>query len=191
MPEIQCKGSIILATVAYTDELCAKEGRPRIRDALSPSLSAALPTMQRVAWRPITEWVEVLRAIVAVCDNDEARAYDALVQCGRAICEDAAGSFMKLLLRMMPPALFCRKFPDFWRRDFTGGTFVVDTSRLAENRFQAILRDIEAFDHVGPVAVGFIGFAQEKVTGKSVSVQRTGWSLERPGPPEVVLELSW
>jgi hypothetical protein len=91
----------------------------------------------------------------------------------------------------MTPRLFAKKFPDFWVRDMRGGVMTVDPSELSHNRFVVHLVDVDGFDHVGPVANGFIGFAMEKITGGPVNIVVSSWSLERPGPAELRWDVSW
>ncbi|MFS8065911.1 MAG: hypothetical protein ACMG6S_06005 [Byssovorax sp.] len=190
MEELAARGSAILASVAYSDGLCDSVGRARVREKFSPELKAALVTMKRTTWHPRAMWIEVLRAVVSV-HNEPGASHADLIGCGKAICEDAASTFMKLLLKMMTPRLFARKFPDFWVRDMRGGIMSVDPSDLAKNRFVVFLEDVEGFDHVGPAGVGFIGFAMEKITGGHVDIVVSPWSLERPGPAKIRWDVSW
>jgi hypothetical protein len=190
MEEIATRGSAILASVEFSDALCDKAGQRRVRETFSPELKAALVTMKRTTWHPRAAWIEVLRAVASV-HNDPVVSKADLAECGKAICEDAANTFMKLLLKIMTPRLFAKKFPDFWLRDMRGGVMTVDPSELEQNRFVAYLKDVEGFDHVGPAGNGFIGFAMEKITGGPVKIIVSPWSLERPGPAEIRWDVSW
>lgn len=187
---IRVRGSNVLSTVAFAERLCAQEGRPPFRDGLSPETTAALAATTPTSWCPREAWMEMLRGLVAL-RADEAGARDVVVRCGRAICEDATNAFLKLLIKFMTPSLFCKKFPDFWRRDFQGGELTVDASEISRNRFTTFIRGIGGFDHVGPIGVGFVGFAMDRVAKKEVQVELVGWSLACPGPPEVRLVVSW
>jgi len=190
MEELTTKGSAILASAEFSDVLCDRIGRPRVRERFSPELKAALATMKRTTWHPRAMWIEVLRAVVSV-HNDPLASHADLAECGKAICEDAASTFMKLILKIMTPRLFAKKFPDFWVRDMRGGVMTVDPSELTHNRFVAHLVDVDGFEHVGPAGCGFIGFAMEKITGGPVNIVVSPWSLERPGPAEVRWDVSW
>jgi hypothetical protein len=190
MEELATRGSAILASAEFSDVLCDRAGQPRVRERFSPELRAALLTMKRTTWHPRAHWIEVLRAVVSVHSDPIASRAD-LAECGKAICEDAANTFMKLILKIMTPRLFAKKFPDFWVRDMRGGVMTVDPSELEHNRFVAYLKDVDGFDHVGPAGSGFIGFAMEKITGGPVNIVVSPWSLERPGPAEMRWDVSW
>lgn len=190
MEELATRGSAILASAEFSDVLCDRTDRPRVRERFSPELKAALVTMKRTTWHPRAMWIEMLRAVVSV-HNDPLASHADLVECGQFISKDAANTFMKLILKIMTPRLFARKFPDFWIRDMRGGVMTVDPAELSNNRFVIYLEDVDGFEHVGPVACGYIGFAMEQITGVPVDIVVSPWSLACPGPSEMRWDISW
>jgi len=186
----QTRGSAILASVTYVDALCDGASRPHASPGFSQELKEALRDMKRTTWHPRGLWLEVLNAVVAV-QSDTEKSYADLVGCGNAICEDAVNTFMKLILKIMTPRLFARKFPDFWTRDMRGGYMVVDGSEIDRNKVSITLKEADGWDHVGPVGCGFMGFAMQRITGGPVRVVTDDWSLSRPARPEVTWVISW
>ncbi|HEY5947385.1 MAG TPA: hypothetical protein VIV40_17900 [Kofleriaceae bacterium] len=162
----------------------------RLRDGYSPELKAALRDVKIAAWYPRAHFIELNRAVGSVAGNDS--AYDDLLSAGHNIAEIATNTFMKLLLRMLTPRMFAKKFPDFWKRDNKGGYIQMDpTSKLEEDQVVFFLKEVEAFDHIGPVAAGFISYALGAITSKKVGIKVHGWTYDRPAPAEIRYDVSW
>ena len=179
-----------MGTLAFIRQSCNEGEQTRALAQLSPEVREMLPRLKRVDWYPRAQWIELLRAVVSI-HHDPVQSYEDLVSCGRYIAEDATNTFLRLLMKMLTPGLFARKFPEFWRRDNQGGRIEVDAARINENRVVMYIKDVEGFDHIGPVGAGYISFAMGAITGKPIQIALESWSLDRPGPPEVRYEVSW
>jgi hypothetical protein len=188
--EQMCRASLILSADRYIGKSFGPATKASLRNSYSPELRSVLATMKQSDWAPRTSLSELLSAIVSVHGHTP-QSQKRVTACGRAIAEDAAGTFIRLILRMATPGMFAKKFPDFWQRDFRGGYAEVDASHVAQNRFTMFLKDIEGFDYAAPLGVGFVGFAMERASGKKVTIDLLDWSFDHPGPREVRYEVSW
>lgn len=184
------RGSSLVGLASFIEERYGKDKLEELTKTFSPELQAALQDVKHAAWYPRKHFVELNEAIVSLCkDEDEAR--EALEAAGRRICHIATNTFMRLLLKMLTPAQFAKKFPDFWQRDMRGGYCSADTKDLSERRLYAGVHDVSDVPHVGPVAAGYIGFAMDSITGQSCNVEVQGWSLDNPAPEEVLYVVTW
>lgn len=193
MPELEeaTRGSVLVGLVSFLESNCDAPTYARVRDSFSPELKSDLANVKHAVWYPRAHFIELNRAIANLHADSDEEAAEALTEAGRHICEIASNSFMKLLLRMLTPKMFSQKFPDFWDRDNRGGACRVDTSELDQNRMVAWIEDVKGFDHVGPVARGYVGFAMERITGKPVKITMEGWSLENPSEESIRLQCEW
>ena len=87
---------------------------------------------------------------------------------------------MKLLLKVLTPRMFARKFPDFWARDYRGGS--VEVESIDDNRLVIILKGVDDLDHMGAIAAGFIGTTFEAIGVLGLQVLRPNWSLAGRSP---------
>lgn len=188
--EPQTRGLVIKGFSAYLERHCTESERERIRQALSQDVRIALVNPTTSRWYPRAHFVELNRAVAAL-HTQEADVLEALSAVGRNIAEIATGTFMKLLLKLLTPTLFARKFSDFWAHDNRGGRIDVDSTKVNDNQLQFWIRDVRDFDHVGPVGRGYIQFAMSAITGTNVTVNLQNWSLMKPGPDEVHYQVSW
>ncbi len=188
--EPMARGLVIKGFAAHMERRCSDAEREKVRGAISPDVRAALENPVASKWYPRSYFVELNRAIAGL-HTQEADVLESLSAAGRNMAEIATGTFMKLLLKMLTPSLFARKFSDFWAHDNRGGRIDVDASKVDEKRLDFWIRDVRGFDHVGPVGRGYIQFAMSAITGSDVDVKLEGWSLGRPGPDEVHYVVSW
>jgi hypothetical protein len=167
--------------------------------AVSEKLVAQIPQEVRrhlaevkpAEWYPRQYSVHVLRAIAAHSGKDERAVQADLVRCGIFISTEATNTFLKILMKMLTPALFGKKIPDFWSRDMKGGRFEVDVSKANERRIQLALCDVEGFDHIGVVSIGWISFGMQAMGKSDVKIVQQGWSLATPGANKITYDLSW
>jgi hypothetical protein len=150
-----------------------------------------LSDIKPAEWYPRRHSVELLRAIASHRGNDEQAVKDDLVRCGTFIATEASNTFLKILMKMLTPALFAKKIPDFWQRDQRGGHIEVGTSDANKGRMQLRLRDVEGFDHIAIISIGWMIFGMTAMGKTDVQVTQQGWSLQTPGPREVTYDLKW
>src|SRR5690348_12475897 len=87
----------------------------RVPGSVLSSINAS-EALKPTGFYPRQEAVLLWRAIADTQPNEEA-AYAELVRCGETVGAFAAGTFLKLLLKMLTPHMFANKFPDLYKRD--------------------------------------------------------------------------
>jgi hypothetical protein len=180
------KGYVLQVSQRYvldTPAIAAK-----VPEAILEEVKRSEATIKSGEWYPRQEIVLVWRALADACP-DEASAAAELKKCGHTIAGTAVTTFFKLLLKMLSPRLFASKFPDFWARDHKGGTAALES--VSDKGMVLLLNDVERFDHIGPVASGFIEFALSAIGVKQVVATPSPWSLAAPGPRNVRIEARW
>ena len=186
--DVKVRGYIVSKASAYLKSIVGEAEARRIFESLSPQLASAIGQAKPAEWMPAAYSSEILRAIVATTKGDEAKARDELVKCGRYIANEATNTFLRLLMRVLTPALFAKKLPGFWERDSTAGRYEVD---VTEEKITCRLSDMQAFDHIAPIGLGYVSFALESM-GKTITRSELhGWSLGNPNASEAMFELYW
>jgi len=142
-------------------------------------------------WYPRQYSVEILRAIASHRGKDETAVQGDLVRCGTFIATEATNTFLKILMKMLTPAIFAKKIPEFWQRDQKGGHFEVDTSNAKDGHLTLKLCDVEGFDHIGVLSMGWISFGLKSLGKNDVVVAQHGWSLGSPGPKTISYDVKW
>jgi hypothetical protein len=188
MSGIQVRGYTVQKAAGYLRSRVGEAEANRMFQAFSPELQHALETAAPAAWLPVAHIAELHRAVASLGGGDDTRAQHELVTCGRTMSGEATNTFLKLVMRVLTPTLFAKKLPSLWARDATGGKYNVDVS---EDRLVCRLTEMEAFDHIGPVSVGYVTFALEAM-GKTVEKTALhNWSLANPSAPDCWFELTW
>lgn len=188
--EPMMRGLVLVGFSSYLERKCTSAAREKVLASLSREAQQVLASPTPAKWYPRAYFIELNRGVASL-HSTESDVHDALTTVGAEIAELAAGTFMKLLLRILTPAIFARKFTDFWAHDNRGGRIEVDASKVDQHRLDMWIKDVEGFDHIGLVGRGYIQFAMSAITKKNVDVRLNGWSLARPGPAEVHLEVTW
>jgi hypothetical protein len=157
-------------------------------DGMSPKSREIVLSAKAAEWQPVSALSELLNTIAATAKGNDAEGQRLLINCGKYMAREATNTFLRLLMRMLTPALFAKKLPEFWRRDCNRGTFVVD---LSSDKLLCKLVDTEGFDHAVCTACGFVTFALEAM-GKNIE-QTTirEWSLKSPSQSGNSFELVW
>jgi hypothetical protein len=184
--EPNVKGYAIQAATQFI--LGEPELRARVPSELLANFEREDAKIKPAEWSPRSILMTRYEA-VAKAAGSEADALAALQRCGRATAGTAIKGYLKLLLRVLTPSMFARKFPDFWARDHQSGTASVSLPET--NRFIFHLKDVDGFTHIGQVAAGFVGFGMEAVGMKGVQVKCTPWSLAEPAPKDLDIEVRW
>lgn len=180
------KGYLILTSGKFISEDATL--RARMPAEIHETIADHAATIKPREWYPRGGAILLWRAIAAAGD-DEATVNDSLIRCGEYIANYATGTFLKLLLKLLTPRMFARKFPDLWAHDHDRG--VAEVKSLDDTRMLIVFNDIEGFDHVSVTAQGFIRFALRASGLKSVSTRCPDWSLTTPGPREANVEVTW
>lgn len=186
----QIRGYSLKQTAKYLETKFDPDTRRRVSDGLPAPVRSLLGSFEPGEWYPRDYSASLFRAIAAA-RNTEGGAYQDLVQCGEFIASEATNTFLKLLMKIMSPTLFAKKVPEFWKRDQRGGYFEADVSRADDSLIKMRLADVEGYDHIGIVSIGWIQFGMTSLGKKNVQVKQQGWSLSTPGPREIDYEITW
>jgi hypothetical protein len=182
--EPMIKGYAVLATSMLVVHEYAGVVRPEILEEGERNTNLVKP----IDWLP-REAATRLWSAIAASRPTEQGSYMELVRVGREIGQVATSSFLKLLLKVLTPAMFASKFPDFWARDHQGSRAVIES--MDENGLVIVLHDVAGFDHIGPIEAGWVAFTLEAIGQRDVEVTCSPWSLAEPGPAEVRIEARW
>lgn len=179
------------STIQYLDKAYDDAARASIYDGISPRLRALLAKIDNVGWYPKTEASELFAAIANHHLRTGGNVRETLENVGVSISETAMNTFLKLILKLLTPALFKAKASDFWRRDHNFGILEISKLDTDEREMEVALKEVDGYDYIGPVGLGFIRFALEDVF-KFKNVRATyDWSIDNPGPPVVEYKLTW
>jgi hypothetical protein len=189
MSSAQIRGYSLRQTARYLETKFDPDVRKRLVDAMPSTSRSMLSSFEAGEWYPRDHSSVLFRAIANARGGDE--AYQDLVGCGEFIASEATNTFLRLLMRIMTPTLFAKKVPEFWKRDQRGGQFVADVSKADEGRIGMKLVDVEGYDHIGIVSIGWIQFGMTALGKKGVVIKQDGWSLANPGPRSVSYEVTW
>jgi hypothetical protein len=141
-------------------------------------------------WRPREEGMALWKVIAETHDpGDDEGAYQTLVRTGEAVGGYATGTFLKLLLKVLTPRMFARKFPDMFARDHKFGRIEIDT--VEDHGMVVIFKEVGGYDYFAPFAHGWGGFALKSIGVKNLKMRLTPWSLAAPGPAEIRCDASW
>jgi len=184
------RGYSLRQTARYLETSFDGETRKKLLDGLPATVRTEMASFAPADWYPREYSVALFRAI-AQAKNDEQGSYKDLVACGELIASEATNTFLRLLMRIMSPTLFAKKVPEFWKRDQRGGYFEADVSRAEQAEIRMKLADVDGYDHIGIVSIGWIQFGMAALGKKGVSIQQRGWSLSQPAPREIEYEITW
>lgn len=186
--EVKVRGYIVAKTAAYLRTLVGEAESRRLFDGLSPQLQHAINQAKPADWMPAAYSGELLRTIAGLAKGNEDRARADLINCGRYIADEATNTFLRLLMKVLTPSLFAKRLPGFWQRDSTHGRYEVD---VTSEKITCHLKDMEGYDHIGPISIGFVSNALEAMGKKITKTELHGWSLAKSNPKDLWYELHW
>lgn len=183
------KGNIIVATRRFIDSELEPEQRQRVYHLMPEDVRAVLPDVKRSEWHP-NKLASAQWAALAQSQPSEKESLELLERCGRFIGHDATNTFLRLVVRLLTPAMFVSKFPRIWEKDFKFGRIETAASDVSKNEIVLDIKDVEGFDFFAHTACGWFSQAMEAMGCKNV-VARHDVSFERPGPRDLSVRLSW
>ncbi|HUQ02097.1 MAG TPA: hypothetical protein VM261_06340 [Kofleriaceae bacterium] len=189
MSTAQIRGYSLRQTARYLDHKFDPDTKKRLIETMPHGSRSMLSSFDAAEWYPRDHSTALFRAIATARGGDA--AFDDLVGCGEFIASEATNTFLRLLMRIMTPTLFAKKIPEFWKRDQRGGAFEVDVSEADKGRIGMKLVDVEGYDHIGIVSIGWIQFGMSALGKKGVKIEQDGWSPANPGPSEIRYQVSW
>jgi hypothetical protein len=188
MSEPMIRGHVIAHTARFVRNHLDATGSRRLSTQLSDELKVVLDDIVPAYWYPRRHQVELLCALGETRGGAEA-AYGDLLLCGSAMAA-VDNPFMSLLMRVMTPDLFVTKLPLFWQRDHqSSGAMTVSSSGRKHGRL--VVSDIAGYDHAAVVWLGWIKQVLSGLSAGKAEVDQIGWTAARPGPNEVIYEMSW
>lgn len=184
------RGYMIQSTLDYLRKSIGAERADAIVAQLPEAQRAMLAQpLKPAGWYP-AEAVSLGCNLVVehVGKGDPDRIRTSLIELGQCTAEEAAGTFLKLLMRVLTPSLLAKRFPQLFARDISFGKVTVT---LEASKFTVRISGVEGFDHCAPVAMGFASFVLKQM-GKNVEFgQIEGWSPATPGPDTASFSLLW
>jgi hypothetical protein len=188
MSAIQMRGYVPMSAATYLRNTAGEQTAARLLASMPAQARRSLETATQAGWCPAPDVAELFRVIASLGDGDEDRARNHLVECGKNAAREASNTFLRLLMKLLTPAMFAKKLPELWGRDCTGGKITV---AVHEDRIVNHLLDMQSFDHIAPVAIGYVMFALEAM-GKNITEHSLhGWSLAQPSAPDSWFEIRW
>lgn len=180
---------MIHGAASYIEKAYEPATRKQIYERISPRVRELFAFVNKFDWYPSADAAETFRAIAAHHRDGDGKLDRALEGVGREIAEAASTTSLKLVFRLMTPALFAKKAPDLWERN-SCGDLAVTTFDAGERRMTMKLSDVGGFDYISLVACGFVLFALEEVGCKKPAA-RFAFDAAEPGPSVVDYEFTW
>lgn len=182
---------MIFSTVKYLERTYDDATRAKISERISPRVRGIMENINTVAWYPVADLSEIFGAIARHHEEADGKARDALVDVGRTIGETATTTFLKLIMKLLTPALFKAKLPNFWSRDHRIGTLSASLFDTNQRRLVVTLKDVGGYDFIGPVGAGFLAFALDGVFKYKNPRATFDFSMADPGPKDVGYDVTW
>ncbi len=188
--EYRVRGHVINGVYEYFDSHCPAERRQELNALLPAGLREVAGNGKPGAWHPLSYFEALNHAIAALGKTeDESRLH--IDGAAEHLAKQSLNTFMKLLLRMLTPALFVRKFPVFYSRDLDTGTRISVDLQLDRGHLTCSFEN-NTVVHAPPFSAGFIRTIFGAVIGTPVRVESAGpWSMAEPTPVSFRDELRW
>jgi len=160
--------------------------REKIIARIDPAVVAAMSNINRAEWYPAAYVSSIYQAVVDVKGEDELR------RIGYKVAEDAVGTFLRLVMKILTPAMFSGKFNSFWHQYFDHGEIRSDMSDIASDHVFLHLdyKGIEfPWQHV--VTVGWVEYAFVTMGKKTVTVSINSEPGQVSVMPVVIFDVRW
>jgi len=190
MSERTSRGYMVQSVTDYIGTSYDESERRQILERIDPGIRHMMQNVNPITWYPVEDVAKIFAAIAAHHQATDGKVREALENVGRKIATTATTTFLKLVLRILTPALFASKMPHFWSRDNRCGTLRALEFEAKENRLVAVLEDVGGYDFIGAVTPGFIFFALEHLGNKNVRAAYD-WTIENPGPDSLTYVVTW
>lgn len=185
------KGYALIACVRHIEAAHAAHALDHVFAKLSPEVRALIPNLKPNDWYPRAQLIELLRLIATEHDESD-RARSELVKVGTRMAYSVTNVFMRLVIRILTPALFAKKLPQVFKLDNRGEGYVeVDASRLADQRLTITFKRMLGYHYHSPVCEGWLRFFFQAMGKKDVQITVDPWSLETPASEQFSFELAW
>lgn len=190
MSSMQIRTYVMASAYAHLKKAAAGDSQRarRALETLLPSTRQVAESATPPLWVPVSQCADVFDAVASLSEGDEARARTALIDCGKEAAFEASNTFLRLVMKVLTPSLLAKKLPDVWRRDCTGGNVAAEVS---EDGIRNTYSEIGGFNHIAPVAVGFVAFALQAMGKDVTTIDLEDWSLATPAPERFSFSIKW
>ena len=181
------KGVHILPLHDFIAELRDEERRGRIYDRMGQDTREMLRRVQRDEWKPMALVADINEAIYTSRERPQ-QGYDDMVDAGKAIADYAAGTYVRLLIKLMTPRILASKWPDIWRKSHNFGEMkcVLESDHL----LRMTLADVGDYTHVAPYTVGFLTFSLNAMGLPDANVTHLDRDAS-PNAPSYEFQITW
>ncbi|SRR6266540_5440668 len=167
----------------------------QIESKLSQETLRSMYETSPEVWYPISVWKEALDTIVAQ-SPDPVAARTAVRAVGKFICEGTVNSFLRVLMRIMTPALFAKKAGAMIGKDFRGfpggePDCTYDLSKESEGLLTMTVRNAKNIPYLGATGQGFTEFAFHYMGKKNVLIDEPNCPPNEYSPEVVHWRIRW
>jgi len=188
MSDVLMRGYVLLSAVRHLQSSAGESKAKELLESSSPGLREALAGATSASWCNASHIGELYRMIATLGEGDEGRVRSLLIACGKVAARDAGNTFLRLLRTILTPSLLARKLPDIWARDCVGGKVEV---AVRNDRIASRIFGVDGFDHLAPVAAGYVTSALEAMGKSIIETELHEWSLVTPAPSKLHFEIVW
>ena len=150
------KGIHILPLHDFVNEHYDDDTRSAIYARMRQETRDMLAAVKRDEWRPMAHVADINAAIYA-SSKDPTTGYNDIIGTGKAIADYAAGTYVRLLIKLMSPKIMASKWPDIWKKSHNFGDMKCKLE--ADRSLRMTLDDVRDYTHIGPCFVGFLTFS--------------------------------
>ncbi len=192
--DVQTRAHCMRGIGNYLRSLDPAHAQP-IESKLSQETMKSMYEISPEIWCPISLWKEALDVIVA-SHSDPVTARAAVRSVGRFICEGTVNSFLRVLMRIMTPALFAKKGAGMIGKDFRGfpggePDYSYDLTKESEGLMTMTIRNAKSFPYLGATGQGFIEFAFHYIGKKNVLIDEPNCPPNEYAPEVVHWRIRW
>ncbi len=181
------KGIHILPLQDFINETYDDDTRSAIYKRMAPETREMLKTVSRDEWKPVSFVADINHAVYE-SQSDPDTGYQQIINAGAAIADYAAGTYVRLLIKLMTPKIMASKWPDIWKKSHNFGDM---RCRLEADRLlKMTLADVDGYTHIGPTAIGFLTFSLNAMGLPDARVKQLNRS-ESPNSSRYEFEIVW
>jgi uncharacterized protein (TIGR02265 family) len=162
------RGYFLQALTTFVDKELSAHDREQFMSRISAEDRATLAEAKQTDWYPMSTIVRLLDALRETY-GDEKSARDALVRYGQTVAGEAAGSFMRLFMKMVTPQLLFKQFPTLWQKYANFGKFSND--QIGETSFKFSVSEVAGWKYQPLIGEGWTRFMMEAMKKRSISVE--------------------
>ena len=131
MDDRQVRGAFTQLAYKFVETHYEPAVRDKIIASMDPAVVASIPKLSDTGWYPLEHFVSICDAIAKNRTLDQTE--DEVRRLGQSIAEAALGTFLKLILKILTPALFANKYDSFWKRYHNFGGMHCDVTEIESN----------------------------------------------------------